>query len=84
MKYYIVTLHEQNGEYEYSTPVLTVRGNKDKPEDEIHDYILDYYDSNSVDDCGDYVTFNCGDVAVSLYKYEQISKQDYKLLDKYI
>lgn len=74
MKYFIGTIDERNGEYEY-THIIKFKTD-DKPDSVLEDIARTWY-ADDPDEEGSCYFFNCGEVATSAGGFEEVTKEIY-------
>ena len=79
--YYIVNLHERNGDYEYEHIGLIVTKNDIASESER--IASEWYDSPSEPDCAGFL-FHQGLVSVAVNSVKQIKQEDAKVLIRHL
>ena len=82
-KYIVLNLKIQNGEYEYSSKTIHEIPEEVNIDEFTEEYASEFYSKFSHEDSGTYY-FNGGEVAVRVRGYSVITKQEYKILLKYI
>lgn len=83
-KYYVATLYERNGNYEYNNKIVFEVSKMDNPEKRLLQIAKSQYESNDIVKDGDGYYFNCGEVYVEGQDLTQIDIDTYNTLKKYL
>lgn len=80
-KYYIGTIFERNGEYEYWHTIRLKLTNRQKPEAALKRITADWYGGNKYQDSNVGWYYNCGEVYVEAGNWKEISKETFDELE---
>ena len=83
MKYLFVSLHIQNGDYEYFSNSVHALNSRRNLKKYAENYPKDFYAGKPEKDGENYL-FNAGEVAVRLNDSKEIRKEDFEVLSRFI
>ena len=85
-RYFLITVHEKIGELEFSTlaPIMIQPGEEIEKEADI--YLLNFYGEENGEFTTDYGEYNMdfNNDSVGFISYEEISKEDWDVISKYL
>jgi hypothetical protein len=83
-KFVFIQLKIQNGEYEYqSKTVHEIEGDSSDVKEFAENYPKEFY-GGEVEKDGDVFYFSGGEVACKLYVFEEITKEEYDILNNFL
>jgi len=82
MKYIFLNLKIINGEYEYSSKSVHAISKRRNIDVFANKYAKDFYTKKAYSD-GDYYFFNGGEVAVRVKTVQEITENEYQILNKF-
>jgi hypothetical protein len=85
-RYYVYSIDERNGEYEYTHKHVVQLGEDDNPDEWLEDYTSDFYgggDGEKDEDCDDGYWFN-GEILCWAGGMTEISKDEFDVVKRYI
>lgn len=83
MRYWYLDIKIINGEYEFHS--RSTQKTKAQEEFDGEAYVADFYGfAEGKDEGSDYYSFNCGNIACQVYSLQEISKEEYRILNKYL
>lgn len=80
-RYWYLNIEIRNGEYEHNSK--SVHMTKGKSEFDTDDYLKNFYGDDGDKD-GDCYYFNGGEIACSISDFQEITKEEYDVLRKFI